>query len=353
MRQILWGVVGVSALLACSGCSSANTKATDAGATDSGTIDDTGSGADTTPSETGDDTGGGETGDETGTAPTSDAACADWAAKYCAALGKCSAFSLGLHYDTNAMCVERTKIACKDALDSPVGNLTGSWQAACTTALAAWDCKHLLLGLLPDACKPPPGKQDKTAGCAWSSDCASGYCAHVDNGNGASCGLCDDAPGEGAACGGKGKDECGFGLVCAQSKCVRPVDADGACSDAAPCLAGLECYMDKCVPGLKEGATCDPDATTTPSCDSSQGLACGMLGVNSCTAPVVGTAGGDCSPGVTFICPAGVCGSTDKCPAYAGEGASCAGEEVCVPGAICDSGTCRTPSAKFCSTSPG
>ena len=281
-----------------------------------------------------------------------DAACADWSKKLCAKLETCNSIDFALRYDTPAVCTAREALQCGDRHRSSSATITLGWQASCTAALDAYDCHLASTGYLPDACKPTPGKS--TSACAWGSDCQSGFCEHVDNTRGSSCGLCAVAPVVGSACGGKAQDECGFGLTCADKKCARAAEKDAACSATQPCVAGFECWKGTCAIPLKSGDTCDLDALATPPCDSSIGQACGIGGATICNGPAIGTAGGPCSQGVSFACPAGSCDvAVGICPAFAAEGASCVGGEVCAPGASCVAGACTTPSAAFCAATSG
>jgi hypothetical protein len=329
--------------------SGAGCTVVDNASNDAGTGDDTGT-VDSAPA----DTPAGDDASDAAPGPTVDQACGDWATKFCAKYKACSNFEFSTAYDTSAVCVARITTLCKDQLGSAVAKLTPAWQAGCTAAIDTYDCHLVASDYLPDACKPPAGTIANMGFCAWNSDCQSGYCSHVDQGNGASCGLCADAPKAGEACAGKSKSECGFGLTCASGKCARRVDNGASCSSAAPCVAGYECFQGKCVPGLKGGDNCDVDVITTAPCDSSEGVYCGVGGATVCNGPAVGTAGEACNPGFTFVCPTGQCDvTTNKCPAFAAEGGSCNNGANCAPGAICDVGTCRTPNAAFCQTSPG
>ena len=116
--------------------------------------------------------------------------------------------------------------------------------------------------------------------------------------------------------------------VCAAGQCVQPGAVCAACSDAAPCDAGLACLQhagsdvtfcaSPCV-----GGACDDEFECTPA--------------------------GYCAPVVADVCHDGAIWSQDVCDNLIALVTDCAAGEVCadgkcvVPGAVCDSCSASAP----------
>ncbi len=281
-------------------------------------------------------TGGGTNATTTtssGDPATFDQPCADYATAYCSARDACTASYVTLvNYADVATCVARTKDQCVRRSIADGVAATPDKVEQCASDLPSFNCNDLFSNLQPASCIPAPGGLDDDAGCAFSAQCASGFCQSDSS---SACGYCAPMP--------KGGDDCNVdadcgssnGLRCDQTTftCAVYGDAGATCDDPAGCKDGDSCVAltgqtnGTCEASVTTvGDPCDSTGVSAPNCDTRLGLRC----VQGACTDVTYAGGGDaCGTinGHVAICEAtGTCtGATGAktCVAAAADGSPC------------------------------
>lgn len=201
---------------------------------------------------------------------------------------------------------------CTTRFTMPGNAVTPSGLEACAAALEIIGCGN------SDA--PPPecdfrGTLEEGAACHSSEQCASGLCTPV-SAWGETCGHCAGLVGLGDDCSTGGCPRVAACLPRSQSAesytCVAQTfgSADAACDgNAMLCRPGLGCTNGRCLPFRQEGDTCDNRNTW-------------------CIDPLY-------------------CSSAGRCTAPGTEGQSCAGDESCAHGLVCDPDTWQCVSPRW------
>jgi hypothetical protein len=276
--------------------------------------------------------------------------CEDYAFAYCGRLQSCSMIAIQVRYGNVATCQALWKTQCLLSNHAPSVGTTAALQAACTEALAGWDCSAFLVTqATPPACVPPPGALPNGAPCAVRQQCQSGFC---DFAPGQRCGTCGTPPSAGASC---VSTSCSLGFSCGGAAPVtcQPAGLLGQpCGLSIPCIGGLVCLggstttMGTCKPpATMSDAPCAFDATGN-TCDPDLGLACNA-GKGTCQSLVLKPPGEGCAVvGDQWVqCSAGSC-VRGVCVARPALGAPCElGGVSCIPPAECitaDGGTTGT-----------
>jgi|HubBroStandDraft_2_1064218.scaffolds.fasta_scaffold49527_3 hypothetical protein len=295
---------------------------------------------------------GGKEGGSEGGSPI-EVACSTFATALCAQINTCSKIAIQRDYGMMETCVEAQTQLCTNELSASSTGATPADRSACASALSAssWTCTDFLNNVNPpSACAPVKGTVASGGGCAFASQCATGFCAIEPK---AACGTCETTPAVGDAC-GKLLD-CGQGLVCStNNKCVAPGASGAMCGPDDPCLVGLSCVGSK--PKLKKpvlgtcqesvttmGGACDVTQKTAPACSVTDGLICNSTS-KMCETLALAAPGGACgnSTGQLIICSDGA-----SCSATAGDGGTSGTCTATIP----DKGSCqRTPGTGPCDT---
>jgi hypothetical protein len=299
---------------------------------------------------------------------TADQACTRIAQDRCNQLQTCSASELSRRWGDISTCETRNKMSCVESLAAPKTAATPQTTDTCAGELVAETCDSFLSGVNPPAdCLPRHGALAVGAACSFAAECSTGFCAVAAS---ALCGACANPPQAGDSCATQG---CGPDMICvaATQLCQVPVLANGACSNALPCIAGLACVgatasaMGSCMrEATTAAATCDARRLTGPDCDTAAGLTCDRT-TNQCVAQPSANAGQPCgvlqgvdtrcSGGATCLHPTG--SPTGTCIAPASDGAACdtAAGPGCLFPARCvpttasgTAGTCQLPGSVTC-----
>ena len=204
--------------------------------------------------------------------------------------------------------------------------------SACAAQIQGASCNTGYAQL--DACsKIPEGSLGNGSPCASDLQCASGSCS-VSTGSGAgagSCGTCQPAIADGAACDQGGAcvpgDTCIFsasGATCQKTPALGDVGA--ACATNEACKAPNHCAL---AAGATNGSCAAPVAAggaCVESTDCASGLLCTGGNARTCNPPLgAGAAcvGGDCAVGyqcdadltchaVVFVAPGGTCDGDER-----------------------------------------
>ncbi len=290
-------------------------------------------------------------------------ACNDFANAYCQRYQSCDSLAFALAFGDVSLCVARISPWCENQFGAPGGTLTVSAREACTGATAAQSCATFFSDNPPECSWS--GTEEAGAPCAYSLQCANGFCLIPAN---TFCGTCLAPLQSGDSC-DPNAQQCANGLVCgkvacpasggtcpgaAQWQCVSPGAGVGEpCTNWAACAWPIICDGTQCIqpPGL--GASCDP----TGLCDDTQNLYCAAssdAGGRTCDKATYVPAGMACdlSASQPQLCLASAsCRSVTgtptlvgTCAAAAADGQSCA-NALCVPPSICVNGTCQAPAA--------
>jgi hypothetical protein len=251
-------------------------------------------------------------------------------------------------YGDEPTCVARFRIFFENSVLVPGIAYTDADRDACADEVTHRSCDDVRHGNQAAACRRivfEPGTLPDGAPCNRSNQCASNYCPFM-------CGsTCSAKPGVGAPCG-----TCDDDLVCAPNKtCAVPVPPGGDCDDGHPCQSDLFCLHGTCTSLVREGATCDPKASstdpavraqsTTSTCEwMTEGLGCYS---GKCTRTQGVGDGEACGwiSGVYHDCSAsGFCSTStpSECLPHAEDGATC-NDSVgphCMPPALCQNGRC-------------
>ncbi len=209
--------------------------------------------------------------------------CSDYAYAYCGHLQTCSPTALETRFGNAKACEAIEEAQCTNAATAPSSSFTLGGKAACTQALADWDCSDFLHSAnAPPACQTAPGPLAEGAVCSVAAQCQTGFCG-VPAGSG--CGTCLPVPQAGASC---AVIQCPNGLLCTGTPliCTAYVGAGVACSSTVPCNTGLSCVGGTCQPAVTvAGAPCVFDGA---GCDFFSGLACNAQSATCQTARLEG-----------------------------------------------------------------
>jgi len=300
-------------------------------------------------------------------------ACSDYATAECNVRNGCTnGFAITIDFGDVSTCQSRLEASCANALAAPGTGSTPAHVEGCAQALGGQSCFDYFTNATPAACATPAGTLAAGAGCAFSAQCQSAFCAIESS---EVCGTCQAAPQAGSACGGG--VGCGDGLICFSDSesCGVGVEDGGACSDHDACGAGESCVglvdggHGTCVPRGGVSAPCDPKEGTEPSCFGAGGIACvrGVRDAGTCLPISVETSGATCGTvagQADAVCgTGGLCvksspdGGTGACQGYVSDGQSC--DSVlgppCVTPAKCvpatdggTAGTCTLPNGSLC-----
>jgi hypothetical protein len=267
----------------------------------------------------------------------------------CQQLRICAPAELAVRYGDLATCESQQYFVCNNELTATGTGLTAAHETTCAQAVSAQACTDFLNDLLPAACNPVAGKRAANEVCAFSSQCASTYCAVVAN---TPCGTCQPPPTAGSSC---ASTPCGPAFVC----------------DPTPqtCVAGLTCVAQTalCAPdGTTSGATCDPQHVTAPDCDARLGLTCEGSPPTCQQSPLAGDGAACGAVGEQFVsCQRGACAlpegqSAGVCQGWAPVDESCdtqLGPDCQAPARCITTngnpgpGTCLLPADSLCTPS--
>src|SRR3569623_2117911 len=158
-------------------------------------------------------------------------ACTVLATARCGQLETCCPAELTRRWPDASTCESREKLACMDARAAPRTAATPTSDKACADALTAETCDAFLTTAAPpDGCLPQHGPLGSGAACAFSAECATGFCSVADD---ALCATCAEVPAAGASCATSG---CGPTMTCVKTTmtCQVPGTANSACSKDMP-----------------------------------------------------------------------------------------------------------------------
>jgi hypothetical protein len=290
------------------------------------------------------------------------AACAASAKGYCSKYLSCNELELEYFYGSLETCEQRVEQFCPNQYSAPgtTAPPSESEAEACAQATSDQTCAQFLTGVLPPACLGHAGSESTGAPCEYNGQCQSDFCSVA---SGSFCGTCQLAPSIGQAC--DSMYGCANGLVCAytscpidggpctdeeRSICFKPRGEGGECDNLPDCEAPLICVGRACTSLIPEGSPCDGGG-----CAITEGLVCATNpdgGAQTCVQEKFAPAGAECNTTAsppTFCAASGSCRSTTgeaavvgTCVAAAADGQSCK-NALCMPPAICVSGTCQAP----------
>jgi hypothetical protein len=291
-------------------------------------------------------------------------ACADEAQSNCGRLDSCLMNGTALEYGDIGTCYARQAAECTASLASSGTGRTPANEETCAQQIPNASCTDFLNNNTPPACQPPAGALATGAGCAFSAQCASSFCALPRT---SVCGTCQPQPAAGASC--ATLSGCGQGLECVLDTCVALATSSGAsCTPAQPCGTGLSCVTPaKATTGTCQmaastvGAPCDPKRVMGPGCDSSLGLYCDQTAKTCATDAYVSSGVCDtdfdvlkvstpCTGGATCYKNACVAPAADGQPCNTALGIDCLRPARCV-GVGVDGGTmgmCALPGSMQC-----
>lgn len=265
-------------------------------------------------------------------------ACADYATALCTLRDGCTGgFDITVAFGDDSTCVSRVQTDCSGSVAATGSGATPAHFEACAQALAGTSCPAFFANQLPQACQPPAGKLAAGAGCAFSAQCESSYCAVGAN---EVCGSCQPAPAAGSSC--DGGLACGPGLLCLADTgaCAVAVADGGACASRDACGPSEACVATPtgsayCEPRGGIGTACDPTDQTAPNCFNAGGAYCSRTARDAggtCVAISVQQPGEPC--GAT-LAQDQLCGNGGLCVRGADGGGSCVG--FVSDGQSCDS----------------
>ena len=234
-------------------------------------------------------TGGGGTSGSCGSTLDADAACSKYAASFCAYFGKCAPELLS-DFDSNATCVERSRLRCMVELDAPGSRVKPALYVAAADIYDATSCepiysfKNPLAGILEssDACGQAGTLADGSA-CYVDQQCAGMICSVP---KGAACGTCTSLGQLGDAC--EVDADCDDAHYCVGLKCNARLGLGQTCGANPQCGKDAHCASGTCQPRLGVGGTCALDS------DCESGLVCGAS--KQCKKPSLGTTNAPCAP---------------------------------------------------------
>jgi hypothetical protein len=235
--------------------------------------------------------------------------CPGLASEVCGALARCGGAAFELQFASEADCNNQFSRLCELETGAPGSGMGAEYLAACGAAYGE-SCDDLRYGQIAE-CETPKGSLPDGSGCAFDSQCASGFCFEPFANGG--CGWCftQITVGEGEACGGYDPTtgapiECGSGLECEDSLsgvgsiCVVPGALGAACGgETQRCNEGLVCKNSKCEKGGQAGATC----TSVGDCDLFGSFTCNPL-TNQCQPLEIADGGQPCGliEGTVTLC---------------------------------------------------
>jgi hypothetical protein len=295
-------------------------------------------------------------------------ACAAVAKAYCdkrvACSGKVNAEGVGIIriFGSMSECLTRQALQCTSAFHAPGSGHSLATAQECVNAFANYACADFFATNAPAACQPA-GARINGAGCAFNTQCKSGFCTGQKN---AQCGQCAPEPMVGASC---ASSDCGHGQQCdgTSMTCKTPGVSGDPCDTNDDCGYALVCLS---VAAAGGAGTCKPAASDVgaacggmmPVCDGGQGLFCvGPAGAKKCIATMFVDDGQPCGVLTDSFagCRAGTCytakgpagqGETGTCKANAADGDACdvATGPACEFPARCilgngTAGICRVP----------
>jgi hypothetical protein len=291
---------------------------------------------------------------------TAQQACTDYAKSLCAKLDQCRVNGTTLAYKTVGACIAEETDSCVSAQTSNGDGNSPADTESCAVALPSASCDDYLENNLT-MCPQHDGKLTNGSGCAFDSQCETGFCAVA---SGYACGTCAPEPVVGDECVDRG---CARAQTCSPQKTCAPYVATGGTCDKATQICGPSdsCVLASgattgvCQPlGVTAGDACDPKHETMPSCASNAGLFCNAK--DTCAAITYVGAGSPCgsqSSGMAEnTCTSASTCFSGTCVANAAAGESCdtSAGPSCIAGTRCvtngngTSGTCTTPDAAMC-----
>ena len=285
-------------------------------------------------------------------APDHTQACTDYAQAACDGLQRCDPAELQLLFGDAATCRTRVDLQC--GLQFVTGSsLLPMDMSACASGIATASCTTLApnqtfsFGAVT-TCGAPPGTRADGYVCGPDSECQSGFCNRIGSVLDY-CGTCAHRAQIGEDC---VATDCAPSLICVATAtaatCAAPntVAATGACSQAAQCMAGLNCVAGACTAILHLNDTCTPSAD---ACDHLTGLYCDT-GTTKCVAAAFVAPGGAC--GAAVPAQRTVCAGSGRClnnvcagPALDGERSAVYG---CLYPAVATNGVCALPNPGVC-----
>ncbi len=288
------------------------------------------------------------------------------AAANCAKLDQCIKNGTTLRYGDLTACQARQTRGCLAGLAAPGTGNSAALVMSCSAAVPAASCDDFEATRIAE-CQPKVGQLANGAACAFSSQCASTFCAIA---NGTNCGACAAPTHANDSC---AASNCSVGQSCVAGnmQCQTDGSAGASCDKDHPCAYLLSCVTaagassGTCqLSGATAGAACDNKRQTLPACAASQGLFCEAAS-KTCKALTYVNAGNPCGfvNGTTVACTSaatcfGAMGATPgTCKALAKEGQPCdtaAGPGCVAPGrcvtgsATSTAGTCALPDSTTC-----
>jgi hypothetical protein len=274
-------------------------------------------------------------------------------AAICETIARCTPFGIQVQFADLAACVGTYRRACVDATTAPGAVVpAGEQLTACLDAIPIANCRQLLTAPMAiEACRFA-GSLAATTPCAFSSQCATGFCSR----DGKACGTCAERLGMGIPC--KDQEACASPLTCAgpmgDFRCVVTGPMGSPCDVAHPCAGGFYCTLyGLCAARKGEGQACD----NRDACDSLRGLACNTF-THLCEPVESAMPGSACGVvmGKAQVCVGGstcieAAGTTGLCasPGSVGEpcGATASGRPCRMP-AECIEGVCTVRQASAC-----
>jgi len=284
-----------------------------------------------------------------------DAACKDFAARFCAGISQCSPASFSSAYPDLQVCAERNAVKCRGIHFAPGNDLAAvADPRPCLEAYDFSTCESTLRIIsetkpFPLACPSGTGKTGSP--CWYSHSCEGDVCF---NQSFSTCGNCGQllAPGKPCSAG-----TCTYGYYC-DDTCKKLGELGDACAGSSQCAADLACVGSKCAPRLPAGSACEGDDRDP----CGKGTACNPKG-NTCVTLSLALLGepcgfidamtakycmpdSACKDGFTAAGP-GVCTPRKK------DGEACKPfEDACVAPAICFEDKCRILAGNVCGYPP-
>ncbi|MET0593792.1 MAG: hypothetical protein ABW133_13900 [Polyangiaceae bacterium] len=282
---------------------------------------------------------------------TPEGACLYYAQRYCRTDERCAS-DFTFHWNDNANCVARVKVACLARLIAPGVKDSPARVVACGDARENADCdSYLDPDRAPDVCFPPPGDLPDGAQCIVPGQCVGGGCIIELR---ASCGLCTKIARQGEACGLD--SDCLNAMPCVNNVCTPHPRLGEACDQfSRTCAPGLACRnvdsadVGECTLPVPAGEPCDPESTGGNECDTLRLYYCDQT-TNTCQRAQESPRIGEKCVATTLFCNnASYCSAERVCERRPVEGEPCElRNKECMAPARCIEGVCRGLDAAAC-----
>lgn len=269
------------------------------------------------------------------------AACRSYAQALCERVEACAPFLARTGLGRGSLCVDAVAERCFETAGLGGSQRTPEALSSCAEETRKSTCDAFLESF-PEPCALPPGKLADGAGCAFSEQCASTFCAREAD---VACGVCMAAPRAGERC---VQGACARGLLCTSAgACVAPARLGQPCGPNDPCARLLFCDTGVCVPRRELGEGC----AGFGQCDTFGETSCAANSLCVATRVVGKGQACDLTANALVLCEAPYRCIDDVCAEGHPQGATCgsAGSHECAGfQSECIRGRCVAPVVEAC-----